>query len=359
MNSLPRRTLLKALSATAPARLLAKPGNTSHPQKMCVSAASCAYRIRYSRMKEVPAGIPPVKDPITLLEHFRQLGAGGGQVSTRDWTQDGMARKLRSYCEEHGLRLEGQISLPNNSLDAERFDHQVRAAKEAGAPILRTVCLSGRRYEIFKSLEHWKSFVATSYARVRRAEPILARHRMNLAIENHKDWRTQEFLQMMETFSQPHIGINLDTGNNISLLEDPVAVTEALAPFTLTTHLKDMGVQAYKDGFLLAEVPLGQGFLDLPRIVSTCRKARPDVQFNLEMITRDPLRIPCKTPSYWASFDKSKLAQDLATALASVQTHQHNTPLPTLAGKSPAERVANEEANNRACFAYAQQHLAL
>ena len=83
------------------------------------------------------------------------------------------------------------------------------------------------------------------------------------------------------------------------------------------------------------------------------------MQFNLEMITRDPLRIPCKTPSYWASFDKSKLAQDLATALASVQTHQHNTPLPTLAGKSPAERVANEEANNRACFAYAQQHLAL
>ena len=62
-----------------------------------------------------------------------------------------------------------------------------------------------------------------------------------------------------------------------------------------------MAVAEYDEGFLLAEVPLGEGFLDLPKMIALLREARPDIRFNLEMITRDPLRIPCLTDQYWAT----------------------------------------------------------
>ena len=48
----------------------------------------------------------------------------------------------------------------------------------------------------------------------------------------------------------------VDTGNNISLLDDPMELIEGLAPYAISTHIKDMGVEPWKDGFLLSELPL-------------------------------------------------------------------------------------------------------
>jgi L-ribulose-5-phosphate 3-epimerase UlaE len=75
-----------------------------------------------------------------------------------------------------------------------------------------------------------------------------------------------------------------------------------------------MGVQEYEEGFLLSEVPLGQGFLDLKGIVASLQKANPKIQFNLEMITRDPLKIPCLTERYWATMQDTP-AHRLAAAM--------------------------------------------
>ena len=36
-----------------------------------------------------------------------------------------------------------------------------------------------------------------------------------------------------------------------------------------------MGVEEYADGFLLSEVPLGEGILDLKGMVAALRKANP------------------------------------------------------------------------------------
>ena len=68
----------------------------------------------------------------------------------------------------------------------------------------------------------------------------------------------------------------------------------------------------------MSEVPLGQGTLDLPRIVELCQKHNPQIVFNLEMITRDPLKIPCLTDEYWATFPGVP-GSDLARTLRMVK----------------------------------------
>src|SRR5207249_4830836 len=138
----------------------------------------------------------------------------------------------------------------------------------------------------------------------------------------------------------------------------PYEVVEAYAPWAFTTHLKDMAVAEYADGFQLAEVPLGDGFLDLKRIVATLRRARPEVRFNLEMITRDPLKVPCLTPRYWATFADVP-GRDLARALTLVRRHAPPRPLPQVRTLTRDAQLAAEEENVRRSFAYAHAHLDL
>src|SRR5262249_48971045 len=153
-------------------------------------------------------------------------------------------------------------------------------------------------------------------------------------------------------------GICLDTGNSIALLEDPMQVVEAYAPWALTTHFKDMGVAESEDGFLLSEVPLGEGFLDLKRIVETLRRARPEVRINLEMITRDPLRVPCLTPKYWLTLEKVP-GRDLAETLAGVRKHKFPRPLATISGLSRTEQLRIEDDNVRRSLQFARENLRL
>jgi hypothetical protein len=76
---------------------------------------------------------------------------------------------------------------------------------------------------------------------------------------------------------------------------------------------------------------------------------RPKINLNLEMITRDPLKIPCLTDRYWATFPQVK-ADLLAHALHIVQ--QHSQKLPRVMQLPHAELLQLMEENNKICLAY-------
>jgi sugar phosphate isomerase/epimerase len=154
------------------------------------------------------------------------------------------------------------------------------------------------------------------------------------------------------------IGVTLDFGNSIALLEDPMEVIKKLVPFIFSTHVKDMGVEEYPDGFLLSEVPLGKGFLDLPKIIQMCRQHNPAVNFNLEMITRDPLEIPCLRNDYWAALNGVP-GSELARTLRMVKQNPYKSPLPRVSHLSAEERLAAEEGNILECFTYGRDKTGL
>jgi 3-oxoisoapionate decarboxylase len=295
-------------------------------------------------------------DAAAFLEHCASIGAAGVQTNLGNRPADSPA--LRDKAAKHGMYLEGIAGLPRDSNDVARFATQLQCAKEAGAAVVRTVCLSGRRYETFTTAEQYRDFAKRSWESLKLAEPAAAKHDIKLAVENHKDWRTDELLDILRRLSSRHVGVTLDTGNSIALLEDPMEVIKAYAPFTFTTHFKDMGVTEYEEGFLLSEVPFGEGILDLKEAVSVIRRARPDVRINLEMMTRDPLRVPCLTRKYWATFETLP-GKCLADTLAMVRAKKFPRPLPTVRQLDRAEQVRVEEENVKKCLRYARETLAL
>ena len=336
---------------SAPANQAAVAEDASKPQPLGLVINS--YWVR--RDHPLDARYGGVADPIDFVATAAAVGAAGVQtgLGVRDVAY---VARLRETLERRGMYLECSIGLPADERDVPRFEAELATARQAGADIARSVCMNGRRYEVYDTRQAFRDFATRAWKSLVLAEKAAAKAGVRVAIENHKDWRVDEMLAGMERLSSEHVGVCVDTGNSVALLEEPHAVVEAYAKWALTTHLKDMAVAEYDDGFLLAETPLGEGFLDMPRIVATLRAARPEIRLNLEMITRDPLRVPCLTDKYWATLDDVP-PRELARALARVRRHRANRSLPVISGLPRIEQLEVEERNIATCLAYARSRL--
>lgn len=308
------------------------------------------WRGKYSSVK-----FPPFQDALDVLDHIRDLAVGALQIGVDGWTSE-FASKVRGSCEAYNIALEGSIRLPDNEGDTGRFERELRIGREAGATVFRSA-IGGRRYELFHLRGEFDEWKARAVKSMQLAEPIARRLAVKIGVENHKDFEVWELVEALDKIRSPHLGACVDTGNSMALLEEPMAVVEALSPFAVTTHIKDMAVMPADNGFLLAEVPLGEGILDLPAMISRIKKAHPEVRLHLEMITRDPLVIPCLTEDYWATFP-AKPGLDLARTLSLVKSRPAKQ-LPRITGLSTDAALALEEDLIKKSLAFAAEKLAI
>ena len=345
-----RRRFLKALAASGSIPLAAG-GHLLMAEAIPTVPRTSMGVVQYSFSDS-----PHTRSAYDFLEYCSSLGAGGIQIGL-DSLDAGYLDKLRRRTAELGMYLEVIVSLPQRD-DSADFERHVAAAQQAGAQCLRSACLNGRRYENFSSLDQWKDFVTESHQRIAQTVPILEKHHISLGLENHKDWTADEMVALFERHASEYLGVCLDTGNNISLLDDPLDVIGKLAPYAVTTHFKNMAVKDYPAGFLLSEVPLDQGLLDPSWVVDSIRKARPRARLNLEMITRDPLKVPCLTDKYWITFPERN-GRYLARTMALVREHPPREPLPHVLGLAESARRRQEEDNVKQCLTYASEKLGL
>jgi sugar phosphate isomerase/epimerase len=347
-----RREVMASMAAAWGASVLSS--SSAEKSRMGVAEFSFAFRLRTERVEGKEDGLA---DPLCFLEHCHRIGAGGIQINlgVRDAEY---CRKLRQKAEAYEMFVEGSAGVPRREADLDGFEAAVRTATQCGATVIRTP-MGGRRYEVFDRREQFDQWARSTEEAVRRAVPILAKHKVHLAVENHKDRRVEEMLAMLRRIDSPQVGVCVDLGNDLALLADPVEMVRAYAPWARAVHVKDAAVAEYDEGFLLADVVLGQGILDLAEMTRVLREANPEVRFSLEMSTRDPLRVPCLTDRYWATLQEVG-GRDLARTLRMVRSHQ--TPeasLPRTEHLAAAERIRLEEENVRRSLAYARGHLEL
>lgn len=322
------------------------------PNRLGICTFSCHRAWQAARDRSTPA---PFDDGPSFYDYARSLGADGVQTSVA-MLDEAASTRLREHVEKTGGYYEGDIRLPMQESELDKFEREVKLTRAAGASVART-CLTGtRRYETWKNLHEFETFHADASKRLLWVEPIVKRHQLKLAVENHKDLTSDELASLMRSFSSEWIGVNVDTGNNLALLEDPYQAVELLAPFAMSVHLKDMAVQPYEHGFKLSEINCGDGFLDLPRMVDVLTKSNSELRFNLEMATRDPLLIPCRKMDYFATFPDRK-STHLDTAMQLVNANPPSHPPPSIARKSISELLLDEEANNRSSLSWMQRHL--
>src|SRR6185503_8173692 len=197
------------------------------------------------------AGLPAER----LLELCETFGTAGAQVDLAQLeTRDAPAlQALRRRAEERGLFLE--LSVRGNALEDEAaFARAAEVSHALGVTRWRTALVYARRYEDFHSRDEWDAFLARWRTLLPRAALWLEREGLVAGIENHKDLLAEELAALLGEVGRPALGVCLDLGNNLALLEDPLDTVRALAPFTVTTHVKDMAVRRRASGFELSEV---------------------------------------------------------------------------------------------------------
>src|SRR5205823_6906205 len=252
-DNMNRRHFLATVAATAPLVGPAEPGGyAASPQSPGGTGSTLSPGLARQPTPRTAMGVNLYsfasrhpRSALEFLEYCHSLGAGGLQTELESF-EAVYINRLARRSEELGMYLEIISGLPG--ADAGKFELTLKAAKQAGALCLRSACLSGRRYETFASLEDWKKFVADSKAKIARALPVLEKYRMPMGIENHKDWTAEEQVVLLREHSSEYLGVCLDTGNNIALLDDPYESIELLAPYAVCTHIKDMAVNECADG---------------------------------------------------------------------------------------------------------------
>ncbi len=294
--------------------------------------------------------------PDDLIDYCHSIGMGGAEVGAPP-TDPAAISKMRDKLQSWDMHVIFNVPLPRTEADVELFDAGVKAAKAVGGYGLHAA-MTQRRYEEFTTVAAYRQSFENNQKVVALAEPVLRKHKVRLALENHKGWSAVEQAAWLKRLGSEYVGVHLDFGNNVSFLEDPMFTLETLKPYIFSAHIKDMAVQPYEDGFLLSEVPFGEGFLDLKKMVDILRAKDPNMVFDLEMITRDPLKVPMYKDSYWVTFADMP-ARQVAWIAETVQKRSSKKPLPTVAGLDAEARKKLEEEYNLACLRYARQNLGL
>ncbi|MBV8817468.1 MAG: hypothetical protein JO022_03870, partial [Acidobacteriaceae bacterium] len=169
-----RRQLLST-AVSAPA-LFSTAKKLSADSKPVLGGAPTAFSLRMRAARQE-------NKPFDILEHCHQLGLTG--VETMLPSKDPAAIKaFRQKAEQLNLRVILNAPLPKSQTDVAAFDSAVQACKECGAIALHAA-MTARRYEQFDNFPAFKKNFEQNQLSVSLAEPILRKHRIRLAVENH------------------------------------------------------------------------------------------------------------------------------------------------------------------------------
>ena len=351
-----RRTFLHSVSTVMISQAL-KSKATAAPKSYGIAYTSFPIRMRQTVQTMASRG--PAIAAEKFIDLCESFGGDGCQMDIAQLTstEADYLKRIQAALEEREMFLE--LSISGKVLgDREAFARAAAVAQRLGVTRLRTALLSGRRYEDFAEMKKWKDFVTHWQQTLRQIEPTLKQHKLLVGVENHKDWLADELAEMLGRISSPYLGACVDFGNNLALLEDSVEVAQKLAPYVVTTHLKDMAIRPYDQGFELSEVPLGDGFLPLSKIIQILRKSRRDVHLCLEMITRDPLKVPYLEDKYWVTYEKRDAAR-IRKFETLLRNKASAKPLPRISNLAGDRMLAVEDDNIRRSAVYAKNKLRL
>ncbi|NWF83525.1 MAG: sugar phosphate isomerase/epimerase [Bryobacteraceae bacterium] len=223
--------------------------------------------------------------------------------------------EVKQHAARLGLRLEtgGGGFFPRSAEElpsrVEYMRAQIRRAAAMGSPLARFVIAGSRAGLPPGSVEQ---HIETVVKMVRAVRSQALDAGVKIAFEVHKDLQAWEFKTLVEAAGRDAVGIYLDTGNPVFVMEDPMQTVETLAPYAVTVHLRDSVVYEHPRGAAVQWVPLGEGVVDFKAIVARVAEACPNVAVYIKPITgRAPEILNYFEPGFWKLYPNARAA-DLA-----------------------------------------------
>jgi sugar phosphate isomerase/epimerase len=164
---------------------------------------------------------------------------------------------------------------------------------------------------------------------------------VKIAVENHAgDMQAWELVGLIEQAGKDYVGANLDSGNAVWTLEDPLASLEQLGPYALTTSLRDSAIWESEKGVTAQWTAMGDGTVDLKKYFDRFAQLCPGIPVHIETISGFNREFPLWSEDFWKAYPNGR-ARDLARFLALAKNGK-----PRSAWSPPADKdrkVADQE----------------
>jgi sugar phosphate isomerase/epimerase len=291
---------------------------------------------------------------IQFLDYAAQLNLDSVQISSvNDYASLDPAHlaKVKDHAARAGLTIDGGtgcISPTTKSWNARNGDpaayllQGLRAAKAVGAASMRCFIGSPTDRALIPQVPIDKHIEST-LAVLRKVRSEALDLNVKIAIENHGDLTARELRALVEAAGNDFVAVCLDTGNPVLLCEDPLLSLEILAPYTVTTHIRDSVIFEHPRGCATQWVALGDGSLDWKTIVARYAALCPDAVMQLEIITgRAPEIHPYFEPAFWKMYPNLPAA-DFARFVALARAghpFMGQMVIGDVRGRSPAPELA-------------------
>lgn len=214
-------------------------------------------------------------------------------------------RRVRARADELGIDLEiGMRSIcPTSTMfdkaqgtAEEQIGRMVDAAKIVRSPIVRAVLGSAadRRGGIESRIDDTVKVLKNVRSRVMDAG-------VKIAIENHAgDMQARELKTLVEGAGPDFVGVCLDSGNPVWTIEDPHLTLETLAPYVLTSHMRDSALWNTPEGAAVRWTRMGDGNMGMEDYLRNYIEKCPGRAVSLEVIvTAQPRIVNYRNPQFW------------------------------------------------------------
>jgi 3-oxoisoapionate decarboxylase len=158
----------------------------------------------------------------------------------------------------------------------------------------------------------------------------------------------------IEAIGADVIGVCLDSGNPVWMLEDPHMTLETLMPYTLTCHVRDSAVWKVPEGIAVRWVNMGDGNVDIDGWIRKFVQAKPGLPIIFENLVSGAPRVHrIYDPSFWANWSKVPAAE-FSKFLAVAEKGKPTPAVPRPDGKTAGQQKIDDL---EACVRYTRQLL--
>jgi sugar phosphate isomerase/epimerase len=189
----------------------------------------------------------------------------------------------------------------------------IRVAKALGSPVARAVLGTGDDRKTPGGI-HARIADTVKVCKACRSQAVDAG--IKIAIENHAgDMQARELVTLVEAAGKDYVAVNLDSGNAVWTIEDPITSLEILAPYVATTSLRDSSIWTTPDGCAMQWVAMGEGVVDLIAYFDAFEKLCPGIPVHIETIGGFNRDLPFLKPEFmalWPDYSAIEFAKFVA-----------------------------------------------
>ena len=214
----------------------------------------------------------------------------------------------------------------------------LRAARALGSPVLRVILGSGEDRKTEGGIE---ARIQDTAKVCKACRNLAVDAGVKIAVENHAgDMQAWELVTLIEEAGKDYVGANMDSGNATWTMEDPLASLEILAPYVLTTSLRDSAVWESANGATVQWTAMGEGTVDLKAYFQRFAELCPNVPVHIETISGFNREIPYLKEDFWKVWPKAR-ARDFARFVALARKGQAREPYKAPQDKD--KKIAEQE----------------